>query len=104
LIGAEEELMPHVRTLDGDGEIEEERRLAYVAVTRAKAHLTISWCKVRAKYGKEVTRERSRFLEGLPEDAVEMLDGDLALSRTPEEKDATADKFRAQIRARLGLS
>ena len=104
LIGAEEELMPHVRTIDGDGEIEEERRLAYVAVTRAKSHLTISWCKVRAKYGKEVTRDRSRFLEGLPEDAVEMLDGDLALSRTPEEKDATADKFRAQIRARLGLS
>jgi superfamily I DNA/RNA helicase len=94
--------LPHARTVEGDGDVEEERRLAYVAVTRARAHLTVSWCRTRARYGKLVPRDRSRFLEGLPDDDVEWLDGEMR-ARTEDEKKAVVDAYRAQIRAKLGL-
>ncbi|MCC7386026.1 MAG: UvrD-helicase domain-containing protein [Deltaproteobacteria bacterium] len=103
LIGVEEELMPHARTVDVDGEVEEERRLAYVAVTRARQRLTASWARSRTRYGRIVPRERSRFLEGLPEDAVEYYDGEVKEARTVEEKEEIAQSYMAQIRARLGL-
>ena len=102
LVGWEEETLPHARTVEGDGDVEEERRLAYVAVTRARAHLTVSWCRTRARYGKLVPRDRSRFLEGLPDDDFEWLDGEMR-ARTEDEKKAVVDACRAQIRAKLGL-
>ncbi len=49
-----------------------------------------------------VPRDRSRFLEGLPEDDVERLDGEMR-ARTEDEKKAVVDACRAQIRAKLGL-
>jgi DNA helicase II / ATP-dependent DNA helicase PcrA len=103
LVGAEEDLLPHARTVQGDGEIEEERRLAYVAVTRARERLTVSWARTRTKYGKIVRRTRTRFLEDLPEAAIEILDGEMKEKRTEQEKAAIAADYRAQIRARLGI-
>lgn len=103
LIGVEEELLPHARTTEGDGDVEEERRLAYVAVTRARERLVVSWAKTRNKYGRMVERDRSRFLEGLPEDAVEYRDGDMMQARTPQEKEAFAQDYMAKIRAQLGI-
>ncbi len=103
VVGAEEELMPHQRTLEGDGEIEEERRLAYVAVTRARKKLVVSWARARTRWGREVKRTRSRFLEGLPASAVEMLDGEIPVVRTEEEKDEIARRFMAEIRSKLGM-
>lgn len=67
LAGVEEGLMPHQRVLDGDGELAEERRLAYVGITRAKRHLTLSGAKLRLKFGRVQRREPSRFLEEIPE-------------------------------------
>jgi DNA helicase-2/ATP-dependent DNA helicase PcrA len=77
LIGIEEGYMPHARTLDDratdstpDGDaatsIEEERRLFYVAVTRARDRLYMSRCKVRGMRGKLVPRTPSRFLMDIP--------------------------------------
>lgn len=102
LIGWEEELLPHRRTMQGDpSEFAEERRLAYVAVTRAKAHLHISWARKRTRFGQLVDRKPSRFLEGLPEESVERLDGALKPPKTEEEEKAVAKDWMAKIRADL---
>ncbi len=63
LVGMEEGLLPHERSIqDGDKSICEERRLAYVGVTRAKDFLTLSWAKHRTKWGKRRKSKLSRFL------------------------------------------
>lgn len=65
LIGMEEEILPHKKTIrEGQG-IEEERRLAYVGITRAKEKLIMTYCKKRTLYGKEVPRHPSRFIKEL---------------------------------------
>lgn len=66
LVGMEEELLPHRSSIE-DGHIEEERRLAYVGITRAKKNLTITMAKVRRRYGEQIRSEPSRFLEELPQ-------------------------------------
>ena len=61
LVGLEEGVLPHQRAAAEDG-VEEERRLAYVGITRAQQALTLSWCAERARAGQKVARHPSRFL------------------------------------------
>ena len=69
VVAAEEGLLP-ISHAKSDAEVEEERRLLYVAVTRARRHLTISWAQQRPGYsGKPVSRRPSRFLYNLGEGA-----------------------------------
>jgi ATP-dependent DNA helicase Rep len=103
VVGAEEELLPHARTVEGEGGIDEERRLAYVAVTRARQNLSLSWAQARTKFGRIVPRKRSRFLEDLPAESVTIKDGEMRPERTEEQKDAIARDWRAKIRAQLGI-
>jgi len=70
LIGMEEELLPHKQNLESPG-LEEERRLAYVGITRAQRSLTMTYATKRRKYGEDMRCEPSRFLEELPEDALQ---------------------------------
>jgi len=63
VIGVEEGIIPHIRSIEDDLNIEEERRLFYVAVTRAKKKLTITWAKRRYLYGRSNGGRKSRFLE-----------------------------------------
>lgn len=66
LVGMEEGLFPHARTLMDETEIEEERRLCYVGITRAKEKLFLSSTKMRTIYGNTVTYPPSRFLQEIP--------------------------------------
>ncbi|MCR5317452.1 MAG: UvrD-helicase domain-containing protein [Treponema sp.] len=72
IAGAEEGLMPHARAVEegGDNAIEEERRLFYVAVTRARDRLFISSCRKRRKMNASVDCEPSRFLDEIPQNLV----------------------------------
>lgn len=67
LVGMEEGILPHQSSIDEDN-VEEERRLAYVGITRAQQTLTFSMCKERRQFGEIVHPEPSRFLEELPQD------------------------------------
>ncbi len=72
IAGAEEGLIPHARSVEeNDGDVEEERRLFYVAITRARDKLLISSCKKRRKMQCEVECEPSRFLDEIPENLIE---------------------------------
>jgi superfamily I DNA/RNA helicase len=70
IVGLEDGLLPHTRSA-AEGTLDEERRLFYVAVTRAMLTLTISHCASRKKYGQLLPCHPSRFLKELPEELVE---------------------------------
>ena len=71
MVGVEEEVLPHINSMEDEKGLEEERRLTYVGITRAKKQLTISFAKTRKRYGERITCEPSRFLEELPEEHIE---------------------------------
>ncbi|MGF6192390.1 DNA helicase Rep [Serratia sp. 2723] len=67
LVGMEEGLLPHQSSIDEDN-VDEERRLAYVGITRAQKELIFTLCRERRQYGELVRPEPSRFLLELPQD------------------------------------
>ncbi|MDC0534328.1 UvrD-helicase domain-containing protein [Francisellaceae bacterium] len=69
LMGLEEGLLPHQQSID-DGQIEEERRLMYVGITRARENLIITYAKKRKRFGETSTTNYSRFLDELPEEHI----------------------------------
>lgn len=70
LVGMEEGLFPHQRSIDEPGQLEEERRLCYVGMTRAMQELYISYAEVRRLYGKENYATVSRFISEIPVDCM----------------------------------
>jgi ATP-dependent DNA helicase Rep len=70
MVGMEEGFLPHQTSID-EGNVEEERRLAYVGITRAQRELTFTLTKERRQYGEVVRPEPSRFLHELPQDDLE---------------------------------
>lgn len=70
MVGMEEGLLPHQSSIDEDN-VEEERRLAYVGITRAQRELMFTYARERRQYGETVKPEPSRFLEELPQDDLE---------------------------------
>ncbi|HRJ16886.1 MAG TPA: 3'-5' exonuclease, partial [Saprospiraceae bacterium] len=71
VVGMEEKLFPSFMSLDSHDGIEEERRLFYVAITRAEQFLTLSYAENRYRYGQMRVNEASRFLEEMPRQHVE---------------------------------
>jgi DNA helicase-2/ATP-dependent DNA helicase PcrA len=73
--GLEEGLLPHANSLDSRDGLEEERRLFYVALTRAKDRVLLSGAETRTRFGQQAAQIRSRFVEELPKDELELDDG-----------------------------
>ena len=71
LVGLEEGLVPHARSLARGDAIEEERRLCYVGMTRARERLHLTWAQSRSVFGQRRLSEPSRFLVEIPRDQVE---------------------------------
>jgi superfamily I DNA/RNA helicase len=102
--GMAEDVFPHKRSLDEGGE-DEERRLAYVAITRAQQQLVFSMAKARKRYGETIRQQPSRFVleveptlfDGVPPHA----DGQVPRAPLPEKKAQARGRFFEQIR-RMG--
>ena len=74
MIGMEEEILPHRNSVEG-GQIEEERRLAYVGITRAQRTLTMTSARQRTQFGETSATTPSRFIDELPEDDLIKIGG-----------------------------
>ena len=87
LVGLEEGIFPHSRSLDsGDpDDIEEERRLAYVGITRARAHLAVSHAWTRSQWGQTTDALPSRFLSEIPAELIE----DIGPTDSPRRRDSS---------------
>ena len=73
LVGMEEELFPHMNAKGSESEIEEERRLCYVGITRAKEYLYLTSCRTRFLWGTPRIMNPSRFLSEIPAEYVKLL-------------------------------
>lgn len=74
IVGFEEGILPHSRSLIEDVDIEEERRLSYVGITRAKDYLYLTHTRRRLFFGKSSLNQPSRFLSDIPNDLIETTD------------------------------
>jgi DNA helicase-2/ATP-dependent DNA helicase PcrA len=74
IAGLEEGLLPHSQSKDSDDDVEEERRLCYVGITRAQRDLFLVYTRYRSKYGQRSACVPSRFLSEIPVDFVEEID------------------------------
>ena len=92
IVGCEDGVLPHEVSLD-EGNLQEERRLLYVGITRAKEQLWMSYSKVTRKFGEQIRLKPSRFFEEIPAEEIQR-DG----------ADPAADAERKQERAKAGLA
>ncbi len=81
LAGVEEGLFPHKRSVEDSDRLEEERRLCYVGLTRAREQAILSWAEKRRLHGSETPGAPSRFLSELPEACVHHVRGRTRVSR-----------------------
>jgi len=93
LMGAEEGLLPHQNSIDADT-IEEERRLFYVGITRAKQNLCITLAATRKRYGDKFICSSSRFIDEIPTDLVK---------RSGFETETEEESKEKQVEARANL-
>ena len=98
LIGVEEDILPHREAVEA-GMLEEERRLMYVAITRAQRSLTLSYCQRRKRGGDWQGCEPSRFVAEIDAQTLQRADQPVADARQARE---TGNQRLAQIRAMLG--
>jgi DNA helicase II / ATP-dependent DNA helicase PcrA len=98
LIGMEEDLLPHGGMQGEPPNLEEERRLCYVGMTRAREKLVLTRAAARVKRGKPVERTPSRFLEDVPKELCEVVDMVGAPAAPP---DAQEQDFFAALKAKL---
>jgi DNA helicase-2/ATP-dependent DNA helicase PcrA len=98
LMGLEEDLLPHSGMQGELPNPEEERRLCYVGMTRAREQLVLSRATMRVRRGREIPRTPSRFLDDIPEELVEMIDLEAIPAGPPSDKEVN---FFASLKERL---
>ncbi|MEM7981579.1 DNA helicase Rep [Morganella morganii] len=99
LVGMEEGILPHQSSIDEDN-VDEERRLAYVGITRTQKSLFFTLCRERRQYGELIRPEPSRFLYELPQDDLHWDDGKKVV-KTAEEKQQAGLRGVAGLKAML---
>ena len=94
MIGMEEDILPHKNSVEG-GQIEEERRLAYVGITRAQRTLTMTSARQRTQFGDTSATTPSRFIDELPEDDLIRIGGGDATASAEENQVKGAESLAA---------
>jgi len=102
LVGMEDEILPHKRAIYEDFTVDEERRLCYVGITRARQQLVMTRTLFRKKYGKLQERIPSRFLEEIPGAVMNVQQSGVVKEVTPEEAEKSAEGFFAKMKAMMG--
>jgi superfamily I DNA/RNA helicase len=102
MVGLEEEYLPHKKSIHETFDIDEERRLCYVGITRARRQLVLLHAQQRKKYGKMLPREPSRFLKEIPEALLEQRGSEGRPPVSEEEQEVMAGSFFAKMQAMLG--
>jgi DNA helicase-2/ATP-dependent DNA helicase PcrA len=102
MVGMEEGLFPHQRSAEEPGRMEEERRLCYVGITRAREQLIVSSAEVRRLYGNDSYNKVSRFMKELPAELVEEIRPKAQFTRPVYQTTKTVSK--QQIERDVGLS
>jgi DNA helicase-2/ATP-dependent DNA helicase PcrA len=102
LVGMEEGFLPHKKSIFETFEIDEERRLCYVGITRAKQQLVLLGAGRRRKYGKLEQRDPSRFLVEIPPDLLVCCDPEKPMASTPDQQEKSANNFFSGIGQLLG--
>jgi DNA helicase-2/ATP-dependent DNA helicase PcrA len=102
LVGMEDEILPHKRAIYEDFTVDEERRLCYVGITRARLQLVMTRTLFRKKYGKLQERIPSRFLAEIPAAILNVQHSGMVKEVPPEEAVKSADSFFAKMRALTG--
>jgi DNA helicase-2/ATP-dependent DNA helicase PcrA len=102
LTGLEDGVFPHLRTLGDQAELQEERRLAYVGITRARQRLYVSRATMRMAWGQTTYNPPSRFLEELPEHLMDWRRLASTVTSTPA-LSRVADRVAASARKAPGL-
>lgn len=93
LVGLEEGLLPHREAVEA-GNVEEERRLMYVGLTRAQQSLHLSWCRTRRRAGARVAAVPSRFIGELVQEDLRHADAPLAPDEAVRERAAGAERLK----------
>ncbi len=104
LVGMEEGYLPHKKTIDETFDVDEERRLCYVGMTRAEKQLMLLGARRRRKYGKLEQREPSRFLSEIPETLLLRNKSGGPEQSTAEQQQQSAGQFFSGISQLLGDS
>lgn len=102
LVGMEEGFLPHKKSISETFDIDEERRLCYVGITRAQKRLFLSGARQRRKYGKLEQREPSRFLSEIPDAVLVKANAREPVASTPEQQAASASDFFSQMSKMFG--
>jgi DNA helicase-2/ATP-dependent DNA helicase PcrA len=101
LVGMEEGFLPHKKSIYETFDIDEERRLCYVGITRAQKQLVLLGARHRRKYGKMEQREPSRFLSEIPKERLVVRDREPAASN-PEQQEQSASSFFSKMGQMFG--
>lgn len=104
LAGLEDGIFPHSRTLGEKKEIEEERRLAYVGLTRAQQRLYLTRAEYRSSWGAPSFNPPSRFLEEIPEDVIQWRSTNVIAPRTSTKRNFSAPPPRATGKKSIALN
>ncbi len=91
IVGVEEGLLPHSRSVD-EGSLDEERRLFYVGITRGRERLTMTYCAKRVRYGQEERCLPSSFIKEIPKSLYEFVDYE-KLMKEPASQEECEDFF-----------
>ncbi len=97
VVGLEEKLFPSWMSMDSADGLDEERRLFYVAITRAELYLTLSYASTRYRYGKMERNEPSRFLAEIPAEAIENTSASRRSADAEFDKVARQREHRARV-------
>ena len=101
IVGMEDGIFPPIRTMDNPEELEEERRLAYVGITRAKEKLYITHAQQRMLFGSTQRNFQSKFIKEIDKDCIDRVDGTVKTTRKKDDDIITAPVYTYTLQSQL---